>query len=102
MRLACSPPLRGSQIRGFRTESNVRAILLEFEISCYFRLNQVVLVVLPIPQKTNRYIKLTLGYADSDMYLFKDGITPMWEDKNNVGGGFLRIRIDKKKTNRLW
>jgi hypothetical protein len=36
------------------------------------------------------------------MYLFKDGIKPEWEDPSNVGGGFMKMRIDKKKTNRLW
>lgn len=39
---------------------------------------------------------------DCDMYLFRDGLKPEWEDKSNIGGGFFKIRIEKKKTNRLW
>lgn len=36
------------------------------------------------------------------MYLFKEGIKPEWEDRGNVGGGFFKIRIEKKKANKLW
>ena len=36
------------------------------------------------------------------MYLFKEGIKPEWEDPGNVGGGCFKIRIDKKKSNKLW
>jgi translation initiation factor 4E len=36
------------------------------------------------------------------LYLFKQGIKPEWEDKANVGGGCFKIKIDKKKSNKLW
>ena len=36
------------------------------------------------------------------MYMFKEGIKPLWEDDNNAGGGCYKIKIDKKKSNKLW
>ena len=41
-------------------------------------------------------------FADCDLYLFKDEIRPEWEDPGNVGGGCFKIKIDKKKSNKLW
>ena len=36
------------------------------------------------------------------MYLFKEGIKPEWEDASNVGGGFMKMRIEKRKASKLW
>jgi hypothetical protein len=36
------------------------------------------------------------------MYLFKEGVKPLWEDINNTGGGCFKIKIEKKKSNKLW
>jgi len=37
----------------------------------------------------------------SDYYLFKEGIQPMWEDKNNQKGGRWLINVDKLRRNEL-
>lgn len=34
--------------------------------------------------------------------MFKEGIKPEWEDKENVGGGCFKIKIEKGKSNKLW
>jgi translation initiation factor 4E len=36
------------------------------------------------------------------MYLFKEGVKPLWEDVNNLGGGCFKIKIEKKRSNKLW
>ena len=36
------------------------------------------------------------------MYVFKEGVKPLWEDVNNVGGGCFKVKIEKRKSNRLW
>ena len=38
----------------------------------------------------------------TDYHLFKEGITPLWEDAKNKEGGKWMIRIKKQCTNRLW
>lgn len=34
--------------------------------------------------------------------MFKEGIKPEWEDKENVGGGCFKVKIDKEKSNKIW
>lgn len=53
-------------------------------------------------KKTSELNRIEKYILDCDMYLFKDGIKPEWEDTNNVGGGCFKIKIDKKKSNKLW
>ena len=36
------------------------------------------------------------------MYLFRAGVKPLWEDEANQGGGCFKIKIDKKRSNKLW
>jgi translation initiation factor 4E len=43
-----------------------------------------------------------LADADCDMYLFKEGLKPEWEDPSNSGGGFFKMKVDKKKANKFW
>ena len=38
----------------------------------------------------------------TDYHLFKEGITPLWEDVKNKEGGKFMLRIKKTCTNRLW
>ncbi|KAJ1919485.1 hypothetical protein H4219_001956 [Mycoemilia scoparia] len=38
----------------------------------------------------------------SDYHLFKKGIRPMWEDKENINGGKWMIRLKKGLATRLW
>lgn len=49
-----------------------------------------------------QFLKKTSEVNNCDMYLFKDGVKPEWEDVNNAGGGCFKIKIDKKKSNKLW
>lgn len=40
--------------------------------------------------------------ADSDIYIFKEGVKPLWEDQANKNGGYFNVRIEKKKSNKIW
>ena len=37
-----------------------------------------------------------------EFYLFKDGIRPLWEDKQNKGGGRFVLHIKKQHSNKVW
>lgn len=41
-------------------------------------------------------------YAGHNLYLFEDGIEPMWEDKHNASGGALSLMFEKSKSDRVW
>lgn len=36
------------------------------------------------------------------MYLFKEGIKPLWEDPLNERGGYFTIKIEKNKSDKVW
>ncbi|KAL7673555.1 hypothetical protein ACOME3_008411 [Neoechinorhynchus agilis] len=38
----------------------------------------------------------------SDLFVFKDGIRPMWEDEANRDGGRLAVHMAKRNSGRLW
>ena len=40
--------------------------------------------------------------VESEVYIFKDGIKPLWEDPNNETGGYFTIKIEKQKSNKVW
>jgi hypothetical protein len=50
-------------------------------------------------QHFKRPTELPVG---SYIYLFQEGIKPVWEDKNNSQGGAFVLRFEKAKCNRLW
>ena len=35
-------------------------------------------------------------------FIIQDGIMPRWEDKNNIKGGVLTLKISKKKIDEIW
>ena len=37
-----------------------------------------------------------------EIQLFKDGITPMWEDENNKNGGRISLKLRKEYSNLVW
>lgn len=82
--------------------SQVRKLLGKPQSHRHLLRNQGVLGVLPVPQKDQRPAQYPTPYLDCDLYLFKEGLKPEWEDTSNSGGGFFKIRIEKKKSNRLW
>lgn len=38
----------------------------------------------------------------SYIYLFKEEVTPAWEDEHNKNGGAFVLRFEKSKSNRVW
>jgi translation initiation factor 4E len=50
-------------------------------------------------QHFKRPTELPVG---SCLYLFKEGIKPVWEDEHNVNGGSFVLRFERVKCNRLW
>lgn len=38
----------------------------------------------------------------SYIYLFKDGIKPVWEDEHNKHGGAFILRFERAKCDRIW
>jgi translation initiation factor 4E len=50
-------------------------------------------------QHFKRPTELPVG---SYIYLFQEGIKPVWEDKRNSQGGAFVLRFEKAKCNRLW
>ncbi len=40
--------------------------------------------------------------SPSNLFLFKDGIKPEWEDAANCQGGALIIRFHKSKSDMIW
>ena len=77
---------------GHRQDEQI-IILLKSARSDHLLRNKIILVALPVPQAHQRTDKYLLPDPDCDMYLFKKGVKPMWEDINNVGGGCFKIKI---------
>ena len=39
---------------------------------------------------------------DSDIYFFKEGVKPLWEDPANKKGGYFNLRFERNKSNKVW
>jgi len=40
--------------------------------------------------------------AGTDLFLFRDGVRPMWEDPANENGGCMKMRLKKGSSGRVW
>ena len=50
-----------------------------------------------------QYLKKPDDYKQPiEIQLFKDGITPMWEDENNKKGGRISLKLRKEFSNLVW
>jgi hypothetical protein len=39
---------------------------------------------------------------NDNIYLFRDGVHPSWEAPENKGGGCLKLKLKKARSNRQW
>jgi hypothetical protein len=42
------------------------------------------------------------GINSKHLFLMKDGITPIWEDKENINGGCWSYKINDSKSGEIW
>lgn len=50
----------------------------------------------------NNIINSIDSYVAGMFFIIQDGIMPRWEDKNNIKGGVLTLKISKKKMDEIW
>lgn len=50
----------------------------------------------------NNIINSINSYVAGMFFIIQDGIMPRWEDKYNIKGGVLTLKISKKKMDEIW
>lgn len=55
-----------------------------------------------VKQLWSVYKKINNNFTAGMFFLTKKGVTPTWEDPNNINGGFWSFKVPKRISNELW